>query len=196
MGTPFVTVTEAGIDATTRGTAIVTAACDMVRMFTEQEITGGGTTLLSGTALLDGTGTDCLLLPQFPVATAGTVIENVGSDSPGTLTVNTDYKFTESGEVYRLPGVIDSGWSTQEYRTFWWPGRQNIQVTYTDGYTLADVPPELKEVAIQMSKRLNSQTNGNVVFESQGQRSIRYSGPATEWTTTERIVLDMFRRQG
>jgi hypothetical protein len=191
MAAPFITVTEAGIGATTRGTAIVTAACDMVRLFTEQDIYPAVT---GGTVLLDGMGTDCLLLPQLPVTNAGTVIENVGSDSPGTLTLNSDYKFSDNGELYRLPGVIDSGWSTQEFRTYWWPGRRNIQVTYSYGYALADVPPELKEVAVQMSKRLDSQTNGNVVFESQGQRSIRYSGPATEWTTTEELVLRKYRQ--
>lgn len=188
MGTPFVTVTEAGIDATTRGTAIVTAACDMVRLFTEQDIYPA---VSGGTVLLDGTGTDCLLLPQLPATAASTVIENVGSDAPGTLTLDTDYKLSGNGELYRLPGVIDSGWSSQEYRTFWWPGRRNIQVVYSYGYTT--VPGDLKEVAVQMAKRLDSQ-NGNVVFESQGQRSIRYSGPATEWTNTEQIVLRKYRQ--
>lgn len=183
MATPFITVTEAEIAATARGTAVITAACDFVRLFTEQDITP---VVNGGTAILDGTGTDCLLLPQLPVLNAGTVIE-----SSGTLTLGTDYKLSDNGELYRLPGVIDSGWSTQELRTYWWPGRQNVVVTYDYGYSSA--PDDLKEVAIQMAKRLNSQ-NGNVIFEQLGQRSIRYASAASEWTGTEKIILRRYKQ--
>jgi hypothetical protein len=190
LATPFVTVAEAELTASTRGTAIVTAACDLVRLFTEQDIYPAVT---GGTALLDGTGTETLLLPQLPVLNAGTVIENVTSPSPGTLTLNTDYKLSDNGELYRLPGLIDSGWSTGYVVNNWWPGRQNIQVVYSYGYALADVPPDLKEVAIQMAKRLSSQ-NGNVVFEQIGQRQIRYDGPATDFTNTEKLVLRRYKQ--
>lgn len=193
MGTPFVTIAEltdklGQSAATARGTATITAACDMVRLFTEQELYPA---VSGGTVTLDGTGTDTLLLPQRPVSNAGTVIE-----SGGTLTLDTDYKLNNNGVLYRLPGVIDSGWSTQELRTYWWPGRQNIEVTCSYGYALADVPPELKEVALSMAARLFGQNNGggNVVFESLGQKSIRYAGPAGDWTNTEKLVLRKYKQ--
>lgn len=190
MGTPFVSTAEltdklGTSAATTRGTAVITAACDLVRTFTEQELSP---VVQGGTLTLDGTGTDTLLLPERPVLDAGTVIE-----SGGTLTFGTDYKLTDNGELYRLPGVIDNGWGTCELRTYWWPGRQNIEVTCSYGYST--VPADLKEVALSMAARLFSQNGGgNVVFEQLGQRSIRYDGPATDFTKTEQIVLRKYKQ--
>lgn len=197
MAEPFATIAELTAKltgtsaattsaATARGTASLTAACDMVRLFTEQALSP---VVTGGTVTLDGTGTDALLLPERPVLAAGTVIE-----SGGTLTLDTDYKLGADGVLYRKPGLVDNGWGVQELRTYWWPGRQNIVVTYDHGYASDAVPNPLKEVALSMAARLFNQPNGNVVFESLGQRSIRYAGPATDWTGTEKIVLRKYKQ--
>jgi hypothetical protein len=185
MGTPFITTTELteklGQDAVTaRGTACITAACDVVRLYTGLSITPGTTTVE-----LDGTGTDTLPLPERPILNAGTVVE-----SGGTLVLDTDYVIGD-GVLYRKPGVIDSGWSYPELRTYWWPGRQNVEVTFEHGYTTT--PPEIKETALTIAGRLFTRTDPDVVFESQGQRSIRWRD-GEGMNGTEKLVLDLYRR--
>jgi hypothetical protein len=198
MGTPFVTIAEltdklGQSAATSRGTAVVTAACDMVRTFTEQELYP---VVTGGTVVLDGTGTDTVLLPERPVSAAGTVLEG-----NGTLTLNSDYKLGDNGQLYRVPSVTDSGWGTEQLRTYWWPGRQNITVTYDHGYST--VPADLKEVALGMAARLfvDEPVSSNISEseESLGQYSTRtrYStnGAGVDFSNTEKIVLNKYKQK-
>ena len=60
------------------------------------------------TALLDGTGTDTIVLPQLPVFGAGTVVVN-----SGTLEAD-DYVATETGHLIRTDGTAT--WSTGHRR--------------------------------------------------------------------------------
>lgn len=186
MPTPFITIAEltdklGESAATSRGTAVINAASDMVRTFTELTLNPVGTATIS----LDGTGTDALILPERPVTAAGTVIE-----SGGTLVLDTDYELSDNGILYRLPGVIDNGWGNETLRTYWWPGRQNIEVTFEYGYST--VPGDLKEVALSMAERLFRQSAG-ITFESLGQYQVRYSDSASDWSGTERIILRKYR---
>lgn len=196
MTTPFITISEltdklGESAATSRGTAVISNACDLVRIFTEQALYPVGTVTVS----LDGTGTDTLLLPERPVLNAGTVVE--GS---GTLTLGTDYELSDNGVLYRKPGVIDSGWGTQELRTYWWPGRQNIDVTFEYGYDT--VPGDLKEVALSMAARLFPPPVGSNVTEeeeslAQYSHRTRYNdnGAGADFSTTERIVLRKYKQK-
>lgn len=186
MAAPFISTTEltekiGESAATARGTAVITAASDMVRLFTDLTLSPAGTTTVS----LDGTGTDALILPERPVTAAGTVIE-----SGGTLVLDTDYELADNGILYRLPGVIDNGWGNETLRTYWWPGRQNIEVTFDYGYST--VPGDLKEVALSMAERLFRQSAG-IAFESLGQYQVRYTDSASDWSGTEKIVLRKYR---
>lgn len=173
-----------GFDVTSDDKALIAvdAACDTIRFVTGQTINA----VNGGTAILDGTGTDALPLPQRPVLNAGTVIE-----SGGTLTLGTDYKLGANGILYRLPGVMDSGWGTEQCRSYWWPGRQNIEVTYSHGY--AEVPASIRGVALELASRLYGQASG-VVFEQLGQHSVRWDKTASELTPTEKLVLDNIKR--
>lgn len=192
MPTPFITIAEltdklGESAATSRGTAVINAASDMVRTFTELTLNPVGTATIS----LDGTGTDALLLPERPVLNAGTVIE-----SGTTLTLDEDYEIGDRGVVFRLPGVIDNGWGVETLRTYWWPGRQNIEVTYEYGY--ATVPGDLKEVALSFAARLHQvQTSAIEEEESLGQYShrTRYAsdGSGSDLTNTERLILRKYR---
>lgn len=164
----------------------VDAACDMVRTLTEQDFNRGTTTLT-----MDGTGTDTLLLPQLPVASVGgTIVESGGT----LLAANDDYTLGDDGVVYRLPGVITNGWGDSITRTFWWPGRRNIEVSYTHGYDDADLPRDIRMVALQIAERLYKQSAG-VVFEQLGQRQIRWDTSASDLTSTERIVLEKYKQK-
>lgn len=189
MTTPFITAAEltdkvGESAATARGTAVIAAACDMVRLFTEQTLYPAGT----ATVKLDGTGTDALLLPERPVANAGTVIE-----SGGTLTLDDDYELGDDGILYRKPGLIDNGWGTETLRTYWWPGRLNIDVTFEYGYST--VPADLKEVALSMAARLFGRSDTALAYESLGQYSYRYAnGAAGDFTKTEAAIMRKYRQ--
>jgi hypothetical protein len=120
----------------------------------------------------------------------------------GTLTLNSDYKLGDNGELYRVPGVIDSGWGTEQLRTYWWPGRQNITVTYDHGYST--VPADLKEVALGIAARLfvDEPVSSNVSEseESLGQYSTRtrYStngSGGVDFSNTEKIVLSKYKQK-
>src|SRR5689334_15369184 len=65
------------------------AACDTVRTFAEQDFNQ----VIGGTVVLDGTGTDALVLPGRPVSAAGTVSVN------GTAI--TDYMLSGNGLLFR-----------------------------------------------------------------------------------------------
>lgn len=187
MGAPFITTGDLsdrlGTNAaTTRGTAVITAACDVVRTLTEQNLTVGTTTWTA-----DGTGTPHLLPPERPILNAGTVIEG-----GGTLTFGSDYTVSDADVLYRLPGVVNNSWGCEEVRTYWWPGKQNITVTYEHGY--ASVPSDLKEVALGIAARLFAGGDGGVVFESLGQHQIRRDGPASSLAPIEQLIIDKYRQ--
>ena len=56
-------------------------------------------------------------------------------------------------------------------------GRNNVEITYTHGYSDEDFPRSLRMVALRIAARFYTQTGG-VVFESLGQRSVRYESDA------------------
>lgn len=187
MASPYIDTddlsTFLGIDAnTTKGTAIVSAACGAVRAYTGQTLTAG-----TATVYIDGSGTDVLHLPENPINAAGTVIE-----SGGTLTLDSDYKVTEEA-LYRIPGTVtpDGDWCW--LRDYWWPGRQNVAVTYEYGYD--SVPEELKQVTILIAARLyNQPATGGIAFQSLGEYSVRYDSAGSDLTRVERDLLRIYKR--
>lgn len=188
MPDPFVTTADLtlklGQDTdTAKGTLCIEMACDTIRFITGQDIAY----VEGGTAILDGTGTDALPLPQRPVLNAGTVVE--GGE---TLVEGEDYKLGANGVLFRLPGVIDNGWGDAELRTYWWPGRQNIVVTYSHGHST--IPGEVKQVALGLAERLFLRDSSGIVFEQLGQRSVRYENASSELTGTEKLVLENIKR--
>jgi hypothetical protein len=115
----------------------IDAACDTIRDITEQDFTYGTSTIS-----LDGTGTDVLILPQRPVANAGTVLVNGGTV--------TDYiPPTPDGFLYRGTAT-GSCW----FGSHWPRGRQNVKITYEHGYASIDVPRSIRMVAISLAARL------------------------------------------
>lgn len=123
--------------------------------------------------VLDGTGTDALLLPQLPVldVTAVTVGE--------TALEADDYKLNGHGVLLR-PGAT-------------WPRlRQNVTVTYSHGYTTNAMPREIRMVALTLAARLFTQ--GPAVFEVLGAYQVRYAGPPMDLTNGERAILRKYRR--
>jgi len=148
------------------------SACDTVRTIAERDFNQ----VIGGTAILDGSGTDCLLLPQLPVTAAGTVTVN-----GGTIT---DYMLGDGGMLLRGTAGIDP-------RPVWPMGRQNIRVTYNHGYADQDIPRDVRMVALSLASRLVVQ--GPAVEESIGTVSVKYAGHPMDLTNSEKAILRKYR---
>jgi hypothetical protein len=149
------------------------AACDTVRTFAERTFNQ----IVGGTVILDGTGTDALVLPEQPVTAAGTVLVN-GSQI-------TDYMLTQEGVLLR-------GTAGGEPRPVWPCGRQNVTVVCDHGYATVDFPRDVKMVALALASRLVVQ--GVTVSETVGDVSVSYAGPATDLTKGEQMILRKYRQ--
>lgn len=148
------------------------SACDTVRTIAERDFNQ----VIGGTAVLDGSGTDCLLLPHLPVTAAGTVTVN-----GGTIT---DYVLNGNGMLFRGTAGIDP-------RPVWPLGRQNVRVTYDHGYADQDIPRDVRMVALSLASRLVVQ--GPAVEENIGTVSIKYAGPPMDLTNSEKAILRKYR---
>lgn len=191
--TDFITVTELGdyvgrdLSADDGATLAVSFACETVRTLTEQDFAP----VTGGTAVLDGTGTDTLLLPQVPVSAAGTVVVN-----GGTLD-NNEYTVTEDGQLVRIYSGTDgtatwSTWAQGAYPASYWPqGRRNVTVTYDYGFS-GTAPDDIRMVALMIANRLVTQ--GGATSETVGQVTRRYAAASTDLTNGERAILKKYRR--
>lgn len=179
MPDPFVSQQDLsdllGRDVTSDNGALMAldAACDVIRDLCEQDFNAA-----TETVSLNGTGTDCLLLPQRPVIAAGTVTVNGGTV--------TDYIApTPEGFLYR--GTTSGGcWSG----VVWPKGRQNVHVTYDHGFTVAptnNVPRSIRMVALSIASRLVVQ--GVAQAETVGDTTVSYGMAASDLTAGEQRII-------
>jgi len=162
-----------GIDVTNDDGALIAldAACDMCRIIAEQDFNAA-----TSTVAFDGTGTDAIILPYTPVTAAGTVTVS-GS-------AITDYMLAGNGMLFRgTAGVYP--------RPTWPSGRQNVRVTFDHGYQPADLPRDVRIVALSVASRLMVQ--GVATEETVGDVRVKYAGAATDLTNTEQMVLRKYR---
>lgn len=155
------------------------SACDIVRGIAEQQFNAD-----TSTVTLDGTGTDALLLPQGPVTAAGTVVV-----AGGTVT---DYVLNDNGVLFRKQTGTDVDYTDSLLPLRWPTGRQNIVVTYDHGYEDADLPRDVRMVALQVASRIVIQ--GVAVEESLGENRVKYAAGATDLTANELRILRKYKR--
>lgn len=160
------------LSASEKALQVVDAASDTVRTMTEQVLNE----VNSDDIVLDGTGTDSLLLPERPV----NAVSSVAVDGDA-LTVDDDYVLNGDGILFRT------------FPAKWRRARQNVAVTYDHGYPDDDLPRDLRMVALSIAARLFSQSAG-AVFESLGAYSVRYDQAPTELTINEQRVLRKYKR--
>jgi hypothetical protein len=179
---PFVSRTDLSQyrdeDLTTSDKALicVDAACDTVRTITGQTFN----LVEDEEIVLDGTGTDALILPQRPVVEVTEVSEN-----DEELVVDDDFKLNGNGILLRMPTASDDyGW----IRNTWRCGRGNVAITYSHGYEAEDLPRDIRIVALLIASRLYTQSS-EVTFESLGAYSVRYGRMAMDLTPTEKAIL-------
>lgn len=169
----------------------VDSACDIVRTLTGQTFNE----VLDETVEMDGTGTDALLLPELPVTEVSLVYEN-----DELLVEDVDYKLNGDSLLLRLPTLVESGWSTQSIRAVWPVGRNNLEVTYSHGYTDDLLPRDIRMVALSIAARTYQQSagaSGSVVSETIGQYSVRYSDSSSTSSSdlnfSEKTILRKYR---
>jgi hypothetical protein len=160
----------------------VDAACDWVRDLTHQTLNH----VEDDVVLLDGTGTDALLLPETPVEEVSLVV--VAGDEDAT-----DWSFAlhDSGVLMRMWAPEGSVAPTA---AVWPKGRNNVEVTYTHGYADADFPRSIRKLALKIAARFYENPSG-AVFESLGQRSVRYQADPLDLSTTEKLIIRKHRRK-
>lgn len=197
MADPFVSRQDLsdriGRDVTSDDGALiaVNAACDMCRTFAEQEFTP----VVGDVVALDGQGTDCILLPERPVNTVGTVVVN--GVTKGTL----DFVSTTDGKLFATSGTAQwttwgNGWSwIRTGGTAVWPaGRQNVIVTYDHGFvdgTATAVPDDVRHVALSIASRIVNQ--GDARSETVGTETIVYGMGANDLMLGEQMILSKYR---
>lgn len=171
-----------GEDLTASDAALVAidAACDICRSEAWQTFNQ----VNDDEVLLDGSGTDALVLKEFPVTEVSSVA--VGDDE---LTVDDDYKLNGNGTLIRLP------YSTAK----WTKGRQNVAVTYDHGYADDDFPRDVRVVALQVAARIfRQQASSGIQSETLGSYSVSYitsqAAKADLLTEGELRVLRKYRR--
>jgi hypothetical protein len=177
--TAFITAQEV-VDYLGRGEAddpgvvfAVDSACDVCRTIAEQAFSQG----FSDTVILDGTGTDAMLLPELPVLAVTSVMEDT--------TAVTEYSLNGNGVLYRGAAGVDP-------RPVWPKGRQNITVTYDHGYDDYDFPDDIRMVALSIASRLVVQ--GAAAEESVGDVRVKYSVAASDLTANEIRILKKYRQ--
>jgi hypothetical protein len=135
------------------------AACDTVRTIAEQTFNQSTSTIT-----LDGTGTDALLLPELPVTSAGTVTVAGGTITDYVLNTRLGMLIRKARHGRRLhervPDADVAG------------GPSEHHVTYQHGYADADLPRDVRMVALSIASRLVVQ--GVAVEESNGPVSVKY----------------------
>lgn len=173
MADPFITAADLGeylerdLDADPVATIATAAACAICRTMSDQTFTQ----VTADVAAFDGTGTDSIVLPEYPV----TAVPAVSVDE----SVVTDYVVSPSGVLIRPRS--------------WWPaGRQNITVTYDHGYADADFPDDVKMVALVVAARLFDRVDAKQ--ESLGAYSVTYQSAATDLTVGEKAILRKHKR--
>lgn len=189
MPDPFITEQDL-VDYLGRGSTsdpgmliAVDAACDICRDIAGGQEFNAGTSTIT----VDGTGTDAILLPQFPVTSAGTVTVNGGTV--------TDYVLSDNAILLRKTPVTagSSSYYSDCVPPIVWPsGRQNVGVTYVHGYTDDTFPRSVRMVALAIASRLVVQ--GPALEETVGSVRVKYAAAATDLTNGEKAILRRYAR--
>lgn len=148
-----------------KGLLCVDGACELIRTLTGQKFTLAE----DETILLDGTGTDTVLLPQYPALSVSAVsLEGEAVE---------DFMRTDSG-LLRLP-----------YPKVWTSGRQKVEVTYSHGYS--EAPRDIRMLAVTIAARLYAQ--GIVSAETVGMAQVTYPTDSLTLTAGEMAIIKRYR---
>ncbi len=169
------------------------AATTLIQDYTDQVIAQ----VTNETVVLDGSGTDTMLLPELPVTSVSAVVQDSDTSSPQTLLdrsngSNAQYDFVggRKGLLIRRRGGLatwDSGYSIH-FGT--WPRRrQSVTVTYTHGYPV--IPAELQMLCVVIASRAWAQDGATQ--ETVGTYIVQNAGQPGVLTADEMRMLGRYR---
>ncbi len=169
------------------------SACETLRDMIGQDLAG----VIDDIVIMDGTGTDTLLLPQVPVHDVTSVKLN-GRVIPDT----TYYLDKRDGALYRKSTFWPSFGGL--FSMLWLQGRGVYEVTYSHGWNAADasgsggvadlppIPRTLKILATTMAARIYDQ--GLVSQENVGTYRVIYSAESSlSLTKGEMAIIAKYR---
>jgi hypothetical protein len=153
----------AGTDHDTRIGVYVDAVQAFVRDYCGRDPAAGFESA-TWTEYLDGTGTDVLLLREWPVASITSVKFRTSStafdDAEPASAYYIDPEGTNKGQLYRTGGL--DVWSHRDHYGLVWPkGRRNVQVVYVGGYSTT--PGDLAEACYTLIDAMYSTSLRDVV---------------------------------
>lgn len=129
------------------------------------------------TVTLDGSGTEELLLPRWPVTAVTSVTVTEASGTVKVLSTPADYSWSQSGVLTRKGGC--------------WPdGDRSVDVVYTPGY--AQLPTNVKRICRRLAASAWHNPAG-ADSEDTGDHRVRWAAPGGELTTGEKRMLDPYR---
>lgn len=172
---PFITEAELttylgrNVTAEDLATLAVGAASDLIRNAVGARLDNVEDDII----LVDGSGTDTILLPELPV----TEVTEVNYVTP-----DTDPELLDPAEDYLVDlrnGALVTRGGT------WLEARGNYEVTYSHGYT--DIPADLRVLALTVAARIYDQ--GIVKQESVGGYSATFSSPESMALTARELNL-------
>lgn len=172
----FISVEDLGLflrkDMTDDDLAVIAvdAASELVRSHCDRTFDA----VVGATAILDGTGTQWLLLPELPVTalTSVTLYDGTASETLLVEGLDEDYVWDAAGRVYR--------------NVYNWPTEpQSITVVYSHGY--ATVPSDVRLVALNAAGRLYD--HAGIAQETVGSYNVNYTTGEVSLTAAEKLVL-------
>lgn len=168
-----------GEDLSSSDSALIAidSACDVVRTEAEQTFNE----VSSDEVILDGSGTDALLLPELPVTDVDSV--TLGDE---VLAVDDDYVLNGQGILLRVWPAV------------WTKGRQNVTVQYDHGYGDSVFPRDVRVVALRVAVRIFKQpataAAAGVASESLGSYSISYTNSSSSSSSSEDLITEAEKR--
>ena len=169
------------------------AATSLIQGYTDQLIAQ----VTDETVVLDGSGTDTMLLPELPVTDVSNVIVNSDTSFPMTLlnqTSESDAEYTfvggNKGLLIRRQGRFVNYGDDQTAQFGCWPRRrQSVTVTYTHGYPV--IPAELQLLCVTVASRAWAQDGATQ--ETVGTYIAQYAGQPGVLTADEMKMLGRYR---
>lgn len=191
MTTPFISLANLGsymgqdLTGNDMASIAIDAACETVRSYTRRQINY----LADDEIVLNGSGTDTLLLPEWPVIALADVVED-------DVDVDADLYVVQGSRLVRTDWAL------------WSRGKANVTLTYSHGYAVqeadvvavtgpARVPSDLRDVALSIASNLMSVSETR--YHSQSPRdsvggSEPVEGPGPTMLTAEQCaVLSSYR---
>src|SRR5664279_1332455 len=142
------------------------------------------------TLILDGPGTDVLMIPTMNLTAITQLIETPRGPSPTPVTLDiTKLEWSAAGMVWRTDSVWGPYSAFGGFGGMWTSRARGISITITHGYD--DVPAEIRRLTLDLARR--SALNPMALSAQQvGLRSESYAGRGI--LLDEKAMLDTYRR--